>query len=233
MGLKRTYSRVLLSAIFLLFVKEILAQDVFRDFQVWQNFEIEYNLDKRWLGNLQVQTRLSENSTRFAYYYIDLGGMYKVTKNFRVNLDYIFVQKKRLEGTYSSRHQYNFYLNFRKKVRRFTFYDRILTEGQLVDFQKSYDGDHFQDFYLRNKASMRYMLTKRISPYISDEIYYKFDGKIYERGFDRNRVAVGFLYKLTQFWLLEGFYMFETNFNVKVPYQNFVVGVGLSRSFYQ
>lgn len=210
-----------------------LGQYIYRDFQVWQNFEIEYNLSKKWLGQIQQQARFSENSTRFAYYYFDCGVMYKVTKNIRVNLDYIFIQKKSFDGSYSTRHQYNFFLNFRKKIRYFTFFNRVLTEGQYVDPRTSERGKILQDIYFRDKVTARYMLTKKISPFVANEIYFKLDGKEYEQNLNRNRVSTGFLYKVTRHWLLEMFYMFETNFNVKTPSQNFVFGMGLSRSFYQ
>ena len=209
------------------------AQEPFRDFQVWENFETEYNLNEKWLARFQEQVRFSENSTRFGYYYFDLGGMYKIRKNIRINLDYVLVQKRRLEGTFSTRHQYNLYLNFRKKTRRFTFFDRILTEGQVVDLNVSPEGRRLQDLYLRNKLSARYALTKRISPFISDEIYLRLDGRDYERAFNRNRLSAGILYKITQYWLFEIFYIFEHNFNVKLPEQNFILGFGISRSFYQ
>ncbi len=210
-----------------------LSQDVFRDFQVWENFEIEYNINNKWLGKIQQQARISENSTQFAYYYFDLGIMYKITKNIRVNADYIFVQKQRLDQSFSTRHQYNFYFNFRKKIKRYTFFSRILTEGQFVDYNSSEYGRQLSDIYIRNKSSARYMLTKRITPYVSDEVYYKFDGKYYERNFNRNRLSLGVLYKLTRHWLFELFYIFEHNFNIKRPSQNFILGVGFSRSFYQ
>lgn len=217
----------------LLFPFCIKAQEPFRDFQTWQNFEFEYSINKRWLGKLQLQTRLSENSTRFSYYYIDVGLMYRITRNLRLNADYVCVQKQRLDMSYSTRHQYNIYLNYRKKVRRFTFFDRLLTEGQFTDYATSKNGKQLGDIYLRNKFTIRYKLISKLTGYIADEIYYRFDGKYYETGFNRNRLSVGLLYKLTDLWLLETFYIFEDNFNSRRPSQNFILGFGVTKSFYQ
>ncbi len=209
------------------------AQQPFRDFQIWQNFEIEYNINKRFLGHIQEQARFSENSTRFYYYYVDLGIIYKITKNIRINADYIFIQKRRLNDTYSSRHQYNFHLNFRKKWYRTTILNRFLTEGQYSDFLTSSQGKRLSDIYLRNKLSIRYKINSNLIPYISNEIYYKLDGGNFERGFNRNRISLGFLYKLENNWLFQTFYMFEHNFNIAKPIQNFALGFGISKSFFQ
>jgi len=209
------------------------AQAPFRDFQVWQNFEVEYVINKRWLGHMQEQARLNENSTQFYYYYLDFGLMYKLTKNIRINVDYVFIQKKKQEDLYSNRHQYNFHLNVRKKYGRITLLDRMLTEGQYADLLTSTYGKELTDIYLRNKLSVRYKFNSRLSPYISDEVYFKFDGDPNYRGCNRNRTSVGFVYKLTDNWLFETSYMFEHNFNTKAPSQNFVLGVGITRSFFQ
>lgn len=209
------------------------SQTPFRDFQTWQNFEIEYEINKRWLTNFQLQTRFNENSTQFSYYYIDGGLMYRITKNLRFNVDYIFVQKKRLDESFSTRHQYNIYLNYRRKKGKFTFFDRLLTEGQFTDYNTRRNGKQLGDIYLRNKASLRYKFIPKWSIYLSDEIYYRFDGKYYETGFNRNRLSAGLLYKLTDLWLLETYYTFENNFAARRPNQNFILGFGLTRTFYQ
>lgn len=209
------------------------AQQIPKDFQFWQNIEVEYNLNRRWLGSWQIQTRFNENSSRFSYYYSDAGIMYRVTKNLRLNADYIFIQKKRINETFSTRHQYNVFLNYRFKTGKFTLFDRVLTEGQFTDPRTSKNGFHLGDIYLRNKTSIRYKVIKGLSVYLSGEIYYRVDGRDFENKFNRYRLSTGLLQKLNENWLLEAYYLFENNIKSKIPNQNYIFALGISRSFYQ
>lgn len=206
--------------------------NAYKDFQVWQKLEVEYNFTKRWLVQVQEQARFTDNATRFSYYYIDFGGVYKLTKNLRLDVDYIYIQKFHRSGIPSNRHQYNIYLNYRKKFGRFTFFNRLLTEGQFKNYNTSRDGHYLRDFYLRDKVTLRYKINRFI-PYVADELYYKFDGPMYNRGFNRNRVFAGILFKVSATWLFEVFYMYENNMLLKVPVQNYVFGFGIQRSFFQ
>ncbi|HET7818674.1 MAG TPA: DUF2490 domain-containing protein [Bacteroidia bacterium] len=230
---KSRIEKTFLIFFFLIFFDTLYAQKPIQDFQLWQNCEIEYNFNLRWSGHLQEQVRLTENDSRFSYSYYDIGTSYRVAKNIRLSLDYILVEKQKLDFTFSTRNQYNIYLNFRKRVDRITFFDRVLTEGQFTDFSTSKSGKQLGDVYMRNKISARYKLISKLSAYVSDEVYFKLDGVIHERGFNRNRLSSGLLYKLSDYWLLETFYLFEDNFSSPMPTQNFVVGVGISKSFFQ
>lgn len=183
--------------------------------------------------HLQQQTRLIENATVYGYSYFDLGGLYRITRNLRFTFNYIYVDKKRLDPSFSYRHQFEGYFTYRKKFGNFVFFDRLLSDMQFKDYNADPQGNHLRDFYVRNKVTLRYKLPHKFTPYIAQETYYKFDGLYYEKGFNRIRLFGGLLYNLTDLWLAEVFYMMEFNHDAKIPTNNYVLSVGVVRTFFQ
>ncbi|MGZ3898918.1 MAG: DUF2490 domain-containing protein [Bacteroidia bacterium] len=203
------------------------------DFQVWTNLEIESPVNKRIMIHLQQQTRFINNATQYAYSYFDAGGLYRITRNLRFTFNYIYVDKKRMDPSYSYRHQFEGYFTYRKKIGKFVFFDRLLSDMQFKDYNADPQGNHLRDFYVRNKFTIRYKLPNGFTPYVAQETYYKFDGMYYEKGFNRIRLFGGLLYNITDLWLAEIFYMTEFNHDAKIPTNNYVISAGIVRTFFQ
>ncbi len=204
------------------------------DFQFWQLAETEVEMNKYLLGHFTWQSRFTDNAGTFSYYYLDGGITFHLDKNLRFSADYILVEKKRTDETFSTRHQYNLFLTYRKKAGRFIFFDRVLNEGQFQDYYSSLEGKYLKDFYLRNKFTCRYKLEKKILPFLADEVYYRLDGgdPSYHT-FTRNRFYAGCIYNINSIDQLELFYLMETNFGAPLPQNNYVVGVSFSHNFFQ
>ena len=210
-----------------------MGQDAQKDFQVWGNFEVESPINKRWMIHVQHQSRFINNATQYAYSYFDAGGLYRFGKNLRFTLNYIYVNKKRTDVSYSYRHQFEGYFTYRKKVGKFTFFDRFLGDMQFKDFNTDAQGNRLRDFYVRNKITMRYKLPYKFTPYIAQETYFKFDGAYYERGFNRIRLFYGLLYNLSEYWQAEVSYTMEFNHDATIPTNNYFLSLGLVKTFFQ
>lgn len=222
--------------LFILFNHLLHAQKSEKDFQIWGNFEIESPLNKRWMIHLQHQSRFSNNATEYAYSYFDAGALVRISKNLRCTFNYIFANKKRTDPSFSYRHQFEGYFTYRKKIGKFVFFDRLLSDMQFKDFNTDAQGNRLRDFYLRNKITMRYKLPYKFTPYIAQETYYKFDGLYYERGFrgiNRIRLFSGLLYNITEHWLAELSYTMEFNHDAKTPTNNYMLSFGLVKTFFQ
>ncbi|MCW3077265.1 MAG: hypothetical protein JWO32_1874 [Bacteroidetes bacterium] len=209
------------------------SQESQKDFQVWTNLESEAGINKRWMVHVQQQTRFIENASTYAYSYFDLGGLYRFSRNLRFTFNYIYVDKKRVDISYSYRHQFEGYFTYRKKIGKFVFFDRLLGDMQFKDYNADAQGNRLRDFYVRNKFTVRYKLPFKFTPYLAEETYYKFDGMYYEKGFNRIRIFGGLLYNLTDLWLAEVFYMMEFNHDAKTPTNNYVLSFGIVRTFFQ
>ncbi len=210
-----------------------LAQKSQKDFQLWLNFEMESPINKRWMVHLQHQTRFIENASTYAYSYFDIGGLYRIGRNLRFTGNYIYVNKKRLDPSYSYRHQFEGYFTYRKKMGEFVLFDRLLGDMQFKDFNADPQGNRLRDFYLRNKVTLRYKHFKKLVPYIAEETYFKFDGMYYEKGFNRTRLFFGVLYNITDYWLAETSYTMEFNHDSKIPTNNYFLSFGLVKTFFQ
>ncbi len=216
-----------------LLVWELKAQAPQKDFQIWGNFEMESPITKRWMAHVQHQTRFTENATEYSYSYIDAGALYRISRNLRFTFNYIFVDKKRTDDSYSYRNQFEGYFTYRKKFGKFVIFDRLLGDMQLKDFNSDQQGQRLRDFYLRNKIQVRYKLFKRIVPYVAEETYYKFDGLYYEKGFNRTRFFFGVLINITDLWLFETSYTLEYNHDAKIPTNNYMLSFGVVKTFFQ
>lgn len=212
------------------------AQKPEKDFQIWGNFEVESPINKRWMIHVQHQSRFINNATQYGYSYFDAGGLFRIGRNLRFTFNYIFADKKRTDISFSYRHQFEGYFTYRKKIGKFTFFDRFLSDMQFKDFGSDAQGKRLRDFYLRNKVTVRYKLPYKITPYIAGEAYYKFDGIYYERGyygFNRFRLFYGILYNVTEHWLAEISFTNEFNHDAKIPTNNYMLSFGLVKTFFQ
>lgn len=209
------------------------AQKATKDFQLWGNLEIESPINKRWMLHLQHQTRFVENASIYGYSYFDVGALYRIGRNLRFTFNYIWVDKIRMNNSFSYRNQFEGYFTYRKKVGKFVFFDRLLSDMQFKDFGSDAQGKQLRDFYLRNKISVRYKHFKKLVPYIAEETYYKFDGMYYEKGFNRTRLFMGVLYNITEHWLFETSYTLEFNHDAKIPSNNYMLSFGIVKTFFQ
>jgi hypothetical protein len=212
------------------------AQKAEQDFQLWTNLEVESPINKRWMIHLQHQTRFINNATQYGYSYFDAGALYRLGRNLRFTFNYIFVDKKRIDPSFSYRHQFEGYFTCRKKVGHFVFFHRLLGDVQFKDYNANAEGNILRDYYVRNKFTVRYKLPHKITPYVAGELYYKFDGMYYERGFygfNRIRVFYGVLYNLSDNWLAEVSFTTEYNHDAKIPTNNYFLSFGLVRTFFQ
>lgn len=218
------------------FMQNGAAQKAVKDFQVWGNFELESPLNKRWMIHVQHQSRFVNNASEYGYSYFDAGALVRISKNVRFTFNYIFANKKRTDPSFSYRHQFEGYFTYRKKVGKFVFFDRFLSDMQFKDFNADAQGNRLRDFYLRNKVTLRYKLPYKFTPYIAQETYYKFDGMPYERGFygiNRIRLFGGLLYNVSEHWLAEISYTMEFNHDAKIPTNNYMLSFGLVKTFFQ
>jgi len=120
--------------------------------------------------HLQHQTRFIDNASEYGYSYFDAGGLFRITKNLRYTFNYIFADKRRIDQSFSYRHQLEGYFTYRKRFGKFVFFDRLLNDMQFKDYYSDAQGKRLRDFYIRNKVTLRYKLPYGITPYIEKKL---------------------------------------------------------------
>ncbi|HVN59151.1 MAG TPA: DUF2490 domain-containing protein [Bacteroidales bacterium] len=228
-------TNLLLPTIILFFAAVRVNAQYKTDYQAWQKLEVEAKVARAYGISVNIETRFTDNCSDYTYHFIDFGNYIRIFDKLKLSFDILYVDKKvnKADEIHSIRWQYNLSATYRNRFGRFLFYDRVLNEAQYVDYKPAKNGEVMQDRYLRDKATLRYKLTKRFYPYIEDEIYYRFDRQKHNPpGFNRNRFYAGCLFYVDKLDRFDLFYMREHNFNVTPLTNNNIFGIGFSRSLF-
>lgn len=228
--------------IILLFVSfKTFAQTYYNDAQLWFNLYLEKTITKKFAIHLNQQDRWTNNISEYKLGYADIGITYKFTKNIKILADYVFTEKKRKEGTFSTRHQYYVALVFKKDIGRWRFSYRNMFQFQYNDPYTSENG-YFPYYYDRNKFIVKYFATKRFEFYAAEELYIPLNNQQLI-GVDRSRTFVGMFYNVTKKQQVEFYFMYQAQLQKGDWYKqhnyypdymlcrDFVFGIGYGISF--
>jgi hypothetical protein len=228
-------NRALKSKVYILFLSFVVftkldAQFFSDDAALWLNVAAEKELSKKIDLNVTLQNRINSNVSQYGQGTIDIGLLYKFNKNFRIAGDYMIREKRRMNGSYSTRHQFYAALYFRKRFNKFLFVYRNRIQMRYKDVTSSEEGTT-PLFHERNKFLLRYEMNKLIDIYVSEELYSPFT-KMKQIGFDKSRSAVGLIYKLSQKSSLEGYFLFQKELYAKKQlHRDFIFGITYNHRF--
>jgi hypothetical protein len=208
----------------------VYAQKPERDFQSWQDITFERERGDYEL-QLKIQNRFGENASQHFLTYADIGLIYRLSKKWRVQADYIFIPRREIPTPfYEIRHQYFVALLFRHKQGPFILNARTLAQYQMEDdwfyVRDAYDNGSWSDWVWRTKATLRYKPKnmKQLRPYVAYEnniARYK-DSKLY---LNRMRYFVGVDYELNLFNEIGIYYMYQQNINRNRPSEVYNLGI--------
>jgi hypothetical protein len=219
--------KIFLVSFFVLYNVCAFAQN--NDMQLWTNISVEKKLTKTFSLNYAEEVRFNENISEVGQFFSDLGGTYKISKTWRISVNYRFTNKRQLDDSYSKRHRYYFDLSYKKKFDRIIFLFRTRFQSQCADINCSDDGK-IPDYYSRNKVTFKFDFDKKYIPYISAEMFYQLnnpDGNV----IDNMRYAGGVEYQFNKRASLDLFYLIQQEYNCVKPERDFVIGVGYNYSF--
>jgi|GEM_PF-387791 len=211
------------------------------DAQFWENINIEKKLTQQLTVRAVQEGRFTENFTRPSFNYFDVGFNYKINKHLHATLAYVWVEKRQLNDLLSTRHQAYTDLTIRKKFNNFLFSDRQMFLWQVKNYYTSPLGK-FNDFYFRNKITIRYDKYFKVAPYIASEIYYRVYGpsEYMQYHFNRIRYFGGVFYRPDLINEFELYYLIQHQFDrYNAPQNNnnlaktnyWIIGLGYSHSF--
>jgi hypothetical protein len=231
--------------ILLFFCLKNYAQQTYKynDAQLWFNLYLEKKLSDKFNIHLNQQDRWNENITQFNFAYADVGVTYKITKNIKILADYVFTQKKRLDDSYGSIHQYYVAMTLKKDIRRWRFMYRNMFQFQFNNPYTSYYA--LTPFYYdRNKFIVKHEFNKYFTFYAAEELYIPLNSP-QVKGVDRNRTFFGLFYNTFKNQQLELYFMYQNRiqngewFKQHTSYdatnyileKDFVYGIGYSFDF--
>lgn len=179
------------------------------DARLWLYGKIEKKLGEKWEGSLLIQNRLSENMTRYSQININPEVTLKVFKPLRLVGGFVQGYSKKNEGYFLPYRQIYGGIQWRTHFKSFTLIYRHLFQIQTT---AGYNRDkaNVWRLYDRNKLSLRYNLSKRITPYVAGE----FNVCVLDPGrqtgdISRYRTFLGVNYKLTRSLEWDSYFLFQ------------------------
>jgi hypothetical protein len=211
------------------------------DAQLWVNIYLEKSISKKMDIHLNQQDRFVNNIMQFGLAYADIGLTYKFNKNIKVLADYVLIEKKRNDGNYKIFHQYYLALIAKKDIGYWRFSYRNMFQCQYNSPFTSNTG-YIPYYYDRNKVTVKYEATKRLSFYVAEEVNIPLNNP-QVKGLSRTRSFAGMFINTHKHQQLELYYMFQVQlqqgnwYKQDISYPNtplnrlFVLGIGYQIQF--
>ena len=199
------------------------------DAGLWMNAGFEKKLNKKLSLYLSEEVRMNENISEVGTIFTETGAEYKVLKNLNISAAYRFINKRRLDDSYSKRHRYMIDASYKLKIHKLNLAVRERFQSQYNDINSSAKG-HLPENYLRSKLSLKYPLRKRIETYISAEIFNQLNNPDGNE-IDNERFTAGITYKISKAADLDSSYLINKEINVKNPMTSYIIGIGYFYSF--
>ena len=196
-----------------------------KDAGLWTSISVDKKITQALSFGISEELRFNENVSELGTFFTDAGLTYRITDDFRFAVNYRFINKRKLDDSYSKRHRYYFDVSYRKKTGKLTPVLRVRIQSQYTDVLSSDQGG-VPDWYLRPKFSLRYNLKGAINPYISSELFYTLDKRV----FDNVRYTFGVERNLGDKLKADLFFLHQREFNVKKPEYDYIWGFGLTYS---
>jgi long-subunit fatty acid transport protein len=218
----------LLFFLFFYFITASLYAQV-NDAGLWTSINIDKKISKKFSISLSEEIRFNENISEMGSIFTDAGINYKINKIIRISGNYRFINKRRIDDSYSQRHRYYFDFSIRTKFQYFTLMFRTRYQSQYKDIYSSPDGKVAEN-YIRNKLTIKYELDKKWSFYGSFEMFSPL--RTYDKIlFDNLRYNAGIEYSINKMHSIDLSYLIQKEYNVKNPWTDYVICVGYNFSF--
>ncbi len=159
-----------------------------QDAQIRTYLNLEKNIGKRFTIFLDQQYRFTNNASTYTRGSGELGITFKLSKNLRIFASYKYLQKLSDKMYWNQRNWYTGGLTFRKSFG----YWKVLVRGLIQARNGNINSpkEYLTKLYNRDKVTLRYEITKRISGYVAGEIYIPLNNPQHT-GFDRFRSSIG------------------------------------------
>jgi hypothetical protein len=181
---------------------------VLKDAALWTDVYIEKRLSKQITIHADQQNRFDNNISQYGYGSLELGGSYRFSKYFRVTTGYALSEKKTEELIWKRRHKIFLAGIGRMKLGAFTFAIRDLIQNKIEDAD-----DEERSVYNRTKLSAKYEINKRLTPYVSHELYFPLRSTA--SGFDRSRTVTGISYRISKVYEVDLYFLLQDQFSGK------------------
>lgn len=171
-----TLQRLFLFTLLLVFIQPLSAQEtkVVRDLQLWTGAAIEKSLGKAWSLSLKEEIRFKHDISEINNFFTDAGLRYTINKNFALELGYRYTRDKNSDDSYDSQTRYNLDLRYKGRLDFIALTYRLRYQKEVEGFNLIDQGTDYEK-YVRQRLKIFYTGFKKISPYVSAELFHLFE----------------------------------------------------------
>ncbi len=158
---------------------------------LWVGLGAEKKINKKLGINLNVQSRFTDDISYMQSYFAEAGVAYEFLKNTEIAVNYRYIMRRKNETKdFKNRQRYYTDLAHSFKVHKIKIENRLRYQRQFKDNEGELEIDAD---YLRYKLGFELKTKAKLSPYISNDIFYQIGAKI-----DQLRPKIGLNYKISK-----------------------------------
>jgi hypothetical protein len=197
----------------------------YSDVQGWTSLYVEKRIVKGLNLHFEGQSRANQYVSNIYYGSLDVGLTLKPVKWINFSAAYVITGKELRTGGINFRNQYYANALVKLKFGFFRVNNRFMVQSKNNDSYLATDAIQDRNNYFRDKLSLKLDITRRVTPFVSQEFYWELSDP---RGNDisRSRSAAGVEFLITKGSQLELFYMLQKELHQRRPENAHVIGVG-------
>jgi hypothetical protein len=199
------------------------------DAGLWVSLNLEKRVTPAFSLHLSDELRLNENISEAGTHFTEFGGEHMIFKGLSGGVYYRFIQRRRLDDSYSKRHRFFAELSYKRKIGKISVALRERVQSQYKDLHSS-DNGKIPEYYLRSKLTLRTKIIKRTQAFANTEVFYQLSNPKGNE-VDQIRTSAGLEYKINPGGSIEAFYMINKEVRVSNPVTDYIIGLGYSYTF--
>ncbi len=196
----------------------VIQSQLITDTELWQGNTLKVDLSERFRLDIGQQFRLHQTVSSLKNAFTEFGLKYKINNSFSIKPGYRVI----LQGNDLIRDRYQLDVKYKWKKQDFP-----LSFGYRARFQQVVERLTRRQFtHLRNKAYASFNLSKVVDPFVTGELFFRFNNR---NQMDRARFTIGLEWKLTSDLNLETYYRFQRELFIdNIPEGDHIIGLMLA-----
>ena len=186
------------------------------DAEVWSGVRLNKKISDNLLLRVRQEVRVNDNISSLKSAFVDIGVHYTLNKHLKVTGNYRYINDGK--GFFDHRSYTDLRFKYKSKPFVFSIRNRFQHESQFTE-----KGIR-EELLNRNKFQIAFDLDKKVSPFISTELYYDY----YKTLINKVRYTVGLDLDLKNRMDLCLFYRLQMEQNVPNPNYSYIFGIGYS-----
>jgi hypothetical protein len=216
---------------FCFFSFQLFSQNI-NDAGLWSTFTLKKEITKKTTLIFDQEFRLRENYTLLNLLYSNIGFNSKFNKHFSIEPSYRYIQKLMKDDEFSFRHRFSLDLNYKYKVKRFSYSLRARYQREVKNVMSSKFG-WLSEKYFRIRAQAEYQLNAKLSTYYNLEFRYQIfvpgNDIIFNNRWHRVRNVVGFDYKTSESFTLGLYFLHQTEYDINPIESSYISGIQITK----